>query len=109
MTKTREIHEVASIRERLRQAGLQTTAVRLAVIRLLIASNSTMSCAQIANAIIPFGFQRSALPKVLGRLVKTGIIQTLDHGWRPKQFQWTGTPLIQFEFERNGVAIADLG
>lgn len=103
---THHIQEVAEIRERLRQAGLQTTAVRLAVVRLLKHTNAPMSCSQIANAIIPFGYQRSAFPKVLGRLVEAGLIQQLKDGTATKQFQWMGQAVNHFKFQRNEVAIA---
>jgi Fe2+ or Zn2+ uptake regulation protein len=103
---TQQTQDVAEIRERLRQAGLQTTAVRLAVMRLLKQANAPLSCSQIANAIIPLGYQRSAFPKVLGRLVEAGLIHQMKHGAAPRQFQWMGQALTHFEFQRNGVAIA---
>lgn len=105
---THQIQEVAEIRERLRQAGLQSTAVRLAVMRLLKQTNAPLSCSQIANAIIPLGYQRSAFPKVLGRLVEAGLIQQMKHGTPPQQFKWMDQALSHFEFQRNGVAIADV-
>lgn len=106
--KTTETDEVAQIRKMLRHGGLQTTAVRLAVMRLLKQTNAPMSCAQIANAIIPFGFQRSAFPKVLARLVEAGLIRQLHQGATAKQFQWMGPPRHHIEFDRNDVAITDV-
>ncbi len=105
---TNEIYEVAQIREMLSQAGLQTTAVRLAVMRLLLQTNSPISCAQITKTIVPFGFQRSAFPKVLGRLVEVGLIQQLKHGTAATQFRWTDPALNHFDFERNDFAITDV-
>ncbi len=67
-----------------------------------------MSCAQIANAIIPLGFQRSAFPKMLRRLVEAGLIQQLHQRATTKQFEWMGPPLNHIELDRNDAAIASV-
>lgn len=79
-------HEaIAKSRQLLESAGLRTTAARTAVIRWLQASKSPATHAEIAEDLVPMGFDKATVFRNLNDLVDAGLVNRTelgDHVWR---------------------------
>jgi Fur family ferric uptake transcriptional regulator len=85
MTRDQEIESVAEIRKLLSDAGLRTTSARLAVIRRLRAAKSPLSHAEVAEDLVPLGFDKATVFRNLTDLVDAGLVTRTelgDHVWR---------------------------
>lgn len=76
---------LASIRTLLAEAGLRTTAARLAVIRRLQKAKNPLSHAEVAEEMVPQGFDKATVFRNLTDLVDAGLVSRTelgDHVWR---------------------------
>ena len=76
---------VAEIRTLLTGVGLRTTAARLAVVRKLRAAKSPLTHAEVAEELVPQGFDKATVFRNLTDLVDAGLVRRTelgDHVWR---------------------------
>jgi Fur family ferric uptake transcriptional regulator len=69
----------------IREAGLRSTPSRLAVIQHLSAAEQPLSHAEVAEALVPAGHEKSTLYRCLVELSDVGILSRMDagdHSWR---------------------------
>lgn len=75
----------SDLQARIRQAGLRSTAARVAVLRLLDAAHSPVSHAELAEQLVPLGFDRATVYRNLMDLTECGLVgrtELGDHVWR---------------------------
>jgi Fur family transcriptional regulator, ferric uptake regulator len=80
-----EIDQVPQIRALLGGVGLRTTAARLAVVRRLQRATSPVSHAEVAEELVPLGFDKATVFRNLTDLVDAGLVTRTelgDHVWR---------------------------
>lgn len=85
MSRDAEIESVAQIRAMLGTVGLRTTAARLAVVRRLQRAKSPLSHAEVAEELVPLGFDKATVFRNLTDLVDAGLVSRTelgDHVWR---------------------------
>jgi Fur family ferric uptake transcriptional regulator len=85
LTREEEIESVARIRAMLSEVGLRTTSARLAVVRRLQAARSPLSHAEVAENLVPLGFDKATVFRNLTDLVDAGLVSRTelgDHVWR---------------------------
>ena len=76
---------VSAARELVRGAGLRCTTCRVAVLQHLAESASPISHADLADVLVPAGYDKSTVYRCLVELAEAGIISRLDlgdHVWR---------------------------
>ncbi|WP_145094782.1 Fur family transcriptional regulator [Anatilimnocola aggregata] len=76
---------VQQAREMLRAADLRSTASRLAVLQYLANFNKPLSHAEVADALVPQGYDKSTLYRCLVELADSNLLSRLDagdHAWR---------------------------
>jgi Fur family ferric uptake transcriptional regulator len=76
---------VEQARETLRAAGLRSTTSRVAVLQHVAASGQPVSHADVADVLVPQGFDKSTLYRCLVELADAGLLARLDagdHAWR---------------------------
>lgn len=75
----------ADLKQILRQAGLRATMPRLEVLRRLQSTKAPMSHADLAEELVPLGFDRATVYRNLNDLVENGLATRVDlgdHIWR---------------------------
>lgn len=75
----------ATLRERLRDAGLRATGARVAVLRTLMQANVPMSHAEVHAAVADDGSDRATTYRNLMDLAEIGLVKRSDvgdHTWR---------------------------
>ncbi len=85
MKRHEEIESVSEIRSLLSGVGLRTTSARLAVVRRLQAAKSPLSHAEVAEELVPLGFDKATVFRNLTDLVDAGLVSRTelgDHVWR---------------------------
>ncbi|MDX1945626.1 MAG: transcriptional repressor [Pirellulaceae bacterium] len=85
MTHTPRELSVAEAREALRAAKLRSTTSRVAILQHLAAANKPLSHAEIADSLVPTGYDKSTLYRCLVELADAGLLARLDagdHAWR---------------------------
>src|SRR5436190_8506821 len=85
MTRPAPTMTVEKARESLRAAGLRSTASRLAVLQHVSAAGKPVSHADVADVLVPQGFDKSTLYRCLVELADAGLMARLDagdHAWR---------------------------
>lgn len=85
MSRQDEIDSIAQVRTLLLTAGLRTTAARLAVVRRLQLAKSPLSHAEVAEELVPLGFDKATIFRNLTDLVDAGLVARTelgDHVWR---------------------------
>jgi Fur family ferric uptake transcriptional regulator len=85
MTHDEEIESVSQIRTLLSEVGLRTTSARLAVVRRLQGAKSPLSHAEVAENLVPLGFDKATVFRNLTDLVDAGLVSRTelgDHVWR---------------------------
>lgn len=85
MSRQDEVDSVARIREMLGSVNLRTTAARLAVVRRLQKAPSPVSHAEVAEELVPLGFDKATVFRNLTDLVDAGLVSRTelgDHVWR---------------------------
>lgn len=83
--KTASQPKLADYQERLRAAGLRSTAPRVAVLRELEAAKAPMSHADLVEALGGEGYDRVTLYRNLTDLTEAGLVMRADlgdHVWR---------------------------
>jgi Fur family ferric uptake transcriptional regulator len=76
------LHE---LQDAIREAGLRSTAPRVAVLRILLQAKSPLSHADVADALAQQGFDRATVYRNLSDLTNAGLVRRTDHGdhiWR---------------------------
>ena len=76
---------VEQARETLRAAGLRSTTSRVAVLQHVAGSGKPVSHADVADVLVPQGFDKSTLYRCLVELADAGLLSRLDagdHAWR---------------------------
>ncbi len=76
---------VQEARDLLRGADLRSTASRLAVLQHLASFRKPLSHAELADALVPQGFDKSTLYRCLVELADANLLTRLDagdHAWR---------------------------
>ena len=76
---------VETSRELLRNASLRSTPSRLAVLEYLSAQERPISHAEISDSLVPMGFDKSTLFRVLTELAESDLLSRIDagdHAWR---------------------------
>ncbi len=85
MATDHEIEAIAHVRTLLTKAGLLTTAARLAVVRRLQRAKSPLSHAEVAEELVPLGFDKATIFRNLTDLVDASLVSRTelgDHVWR---------------------------
>ena len=76
---------VQEARDALRAAGLRSTTSRVAVLQLVSAAGKPISHADVADVLVPQGYDKSTLYRCLVELADAGLLSRLDagdHAWR---------------------------
>jgi Fur family ferric uptake transcriptional regulator len=76
---------VSDARTALRAAKLRSTTSRVAVLQHLASSSKPLSHAEVADLLVPEGFDKSTLYRCLVELADAGLLSRLDagdHAWR---------------------------
>lgn len=76
---------VSAARQLAREAGLRCTSCRVAVLQHLAESPSPTTHAELADVLVPAGFDKSTVYRCLVELSEAGVISRLDlgdHVWR---------------------------
>jgi len=77
--------EVLQIRELLRKTGVRATPARIAVLQELRAANSPLTHADLADKLVPLGFDKATVFRNLADLADADLIfrtELGDHVWR---------------------------
>jgi Fur family ferric uptake transcriptional regulator len=80
-------HELSTLyaRTMLRAAGLRSTTCRVGVLQHLSTATSPLSHADVADRLVPEGFDKSTIYRCLVELAEAGLANRLDlgdHVWR---------------------------
>jgi Fur family ferric uptake transcriptional regulator len=76
---------VQMARDALRAANLRGTTSRVAVLQHVAAASKPLSHADVADALVPEGYDKSTLYRCLVELADAGLLARLDagdHAWR---------------------------
>lgn len=85
MRRAADEMSVESARQALRESGLRSTASRVAVLQHLAAASKPLSHADVADVLVPTGYDKSTLYRCLVELADAGLLARLDagdHSWR---------------------------
>lgn len=77
--------EIIDLRRVLKDAGLRSTAARLAVLQRLRRSSSPMTHAELAAELVPLGFDKATVFRNLNDLANVDLLvrtELGDHVWR---------------------------
>ena len=94
MTAHTQTAEIAELRELLRSAGLRCTTARLAVVQHLREAGSPLSHAEMAEKLVPLGFDKATVFRNLVDLSEARLASRTelgDHVWR-FEFREPGDP-----------------
>ena len=85
MTRSATSISVTEARATLRAANLRSTTSRVAVLQHVAAAGKPVSHADVADVLVPQGFDKSTLYRCLVELADAGLLNRLDagdHAWR---------------------------
>src|SRR6184192_3811510 len=85
MTRPAPTLTVEDARQKLRAAGLRSTTSRVVVLQHVAAAGKPVSHADVADVLVPQGFDKSTLYRCLVELADAGLFARLDagdHAWR---------------------------
>jgi Fur family ferric uptake transcriptional regulator len=85
MHTTARSMNVQQARDALRAASLRSTTSRVAVLQHVAAATEPLSHADVAEALVPEGYDKSTLYRCLVELADAGLLARLDagdHAWR---------------------------
>jgi Fur family transcriptional regulator, ferric uptake regulator len=85
MPRTSVAISVEDARNAIRTAGLRSTTSRVAVLQLVSTAGKPVSHADVAEVLVPQGFDKSTLYRCLVELADAGLLARLDagdHAWR---------------------------
>jgi Fur family ferric uptake transcriptional regulator len=83
--RARQPMTVEQTRQSLRAAGLRGTTSRVAVLQHVAEAGQPVSHADVAEVLVPQGFDKSTLYRCLVELADAGLLARLDagdHAWR---------------------------
>jgi Fur family transcriptional regulator, ferric uptake regulator len=83
---------VQQAREALRAAGLRSTTSRVAVLQHVASAGKPLSHADVADVLVPQGFDKSTLYRCLVELADAGLLGRLDAGDHAWRFELRGEP-----------------
>jgi len=78
---------VAEVKDRIRAAGLRSTAARIAVLQHLESVSVPQSHSEVAGALESFGFDQSTIYRCLTELSDAGLLSRLDLGDSIRRFE----------------------
>ena len=81
---------VEQAREKLRAAKLRSTTSRVAVLQHVAAAGKPLSHADVAEVLVPQGFDKSTLYRCLVELADAGLLARLDAGDHAWRFEFRG-------------------
>jgi Fur family ferric uptake transcriptional regulator len=79
-------------RQLLRAAKLRCTSCRLAVLRFLSTAASPMSHTDVAEHLVPTGYDKSTIYRSLVEMAESGLLARLDLGDHAYRFELRATP-----------------
>jgi Fur family transcriptional regulator, ferric uptake regulator len=87
VTKTRRSNpeEVETVRTMIRKAGLRATPARIAALQELRAASSPLTHSDLADLLVPLGFDKATVFRNLSDLSEVGLVSRTelgDHVWR---------------------------
>lgn len=85
MAKSKQPGDISEIRARIRGAGLRSTSARIAVVQYLWTASAPLTHAEIAEQLVPEGFDKATVYRNLIDLAEVGIVSRSelgDHVWR---------------------------
>ncbi len=77
--------DIAQIRARIRQSGLRGTPARIAVLQELQRATAPLTHAELAEKLVPLGFDKATIFRNLNDLANAGLVSRTelgDHLWR---------------------------
>ncbi|MCC7474303.1 MAG: transcriptional repressor [Pirellulales bacterium] len=84
-------HNVAWAKGLLKEAGLRSTAARVAVLQQLASGEVPSSHAEIVALLTNFGFDQSTIFRALHELADAGLVSRLDLGDQIRRFELRNT------------------
>jgi len=78
-------HDIPQVRAAIRQAGLRGTPARIAVLQELRKATSPLTHAELADKLVPLGFDKATIFRNLNDLSEAGLVARTelgDHVWR---------------------------
>jgi Fur family ferric uptake transcriptional regulator len=92
MKSTANEYTVAWAKGLLKNAGLRSTAARVAVMQQLAAAHRPVTHAEVVDFLQDFGFDQSTVFRCLQELSESGLVNRLDLGDQTRRFELrTGT------------------
>src|SRR6059058_4731628 len=85
MTRPAPSMTVEKARDAIRGARLRSTTSRVAVLQHVAAAGKPVSHADVADVLVPQGYDKSTLYRCLVELAEAGLLARLDagdHAWR---------------------------
>jgi Fur family ferric uptake transcriptional regulator len=85
MSRTSNSMTVPDARKTLREAKLRSTTSRVAILQHLASASKPLSHAEVADSLVPEGFDKSTLYRCLVELADAGLLSRIDagdHAWR---------------------------
>src|SRR5437588_899225 len=85
MPRALDAFSVQDARQAIRRAKLRSTTSRVAVLQHVSAAGKPVSHADVAEVLVPQGFDKSTLYRCLVELADAGLLARLDagdHAWR---------------------------
>src|SRR6059058_212556 len=85
MTRPAPSMTVEKARDAIRGARLRSTTSRVAVLQHVAAAGKPVSHADVADSLVPQGYDKSTLYRCLVELAEAGLLARLDagdHAWR---------------------------
>lgn len=85
MHHSNDVDEVAEIQQLVRAAGLRCTSARIAVVHRLRRATSPLTHAELADELVPLGFDKATIYRNLIDLTDADLVSRTelgDHVWR---------------------------
>lgn len=87
MSRKADLEAISQTRELLASVGLRVTAARSAVVRWLQTAKSPATHADIAEDLVPLGFDKATVFRNLNDLVDAGVVSRTELGDRMWRFE----------------------
>ncbi|MFV0442177.1 MAG: Fur family transcriptional regulator [Planctomycetaceae bacterium] len=81
----RDPKDIPQIRKTIRESGLRGTPARIAVFQQLQVATSPLTHAELAEKLVPLGFDKATIFRNLNDLAEAGLVSRTelgDHVWR---------------------------
>ena len=82
---TTAVMSIETAREKLKEAELRCTSSRIAVLQHVAAAAAPVSHSDVADVLVPAGYDKSTIYRCLVELADAGLLKRLDagdHAWR---------------------------